>query len=143
MKDELYLRVAKKYLTRYYELNRHAKSGDCLFKDVASNLVAALKGGALELLEGNRDETTRETIKKGFVLGLRAVRDYFRMLEGSPEFFRDEMAGIKGHFPELLDKAYSLESRGEQIKLFGHAPNVHLHYVYLAKKRLEEIAGGN
>jgi len=102
MEDELYRKVAERYLEMYEtQFNPLVKYSCCNFRDIAANLVSGLRGLSKIIIK-ETDEETKRRMKKKFMLRLRGTKDYFKMLEEYPGFFEDEMSKFEGHFPDLL-----------------------------------------
>ena len=131
MRNELYELVAERYSQMYDALKVDAVDGS-VFSDVGSNLVAALEACAAFIKKGKEPSKW----KKSFGVSLRSARDYFRLLKSSKDFRQAEFNNAGGLFPDLHERASSLNSADEQTNLFGKSPAFYDHYVYLVKQRL-------
>jgi len=134
MRAELYSKIAEKYKQQYESFGEH--SGGSSFRD-SKNLVCDPEG-IRKVFEDESDEEKKYT-KKYFRRNIRALRDYFRLLDRFSEFREVEMnGGSEGYFPDLMSYAYSQEGVDEQEEIFGDAPCAKAHYILLAKKRFKE-----
>ena len=121
MRKELCRKVYDRYLQRYDEINAEVEDSYCRFRDIAANLLSC------KVLIGDKEG------RKFFLERIRALRDYFWLLEQHPEFKRNELSKLEGHFPEfgaaLSRPNFDFEKEGFSTYL--------THYVAYAKKKLE------
>jgi len=134
MKDELYVKVAKRYFDKFHKIiEENNPTGR--YMDISGNLVNILIGNAeiLNMLEENE----KREIKNIFVRSLKATRDYFNMLENFPEFRKAELHLRNGYFPELINYVYNSKNAKKERKKENYS-GVHIQYVFLAKDRLKK-----
>lgn len=137
MRNELYEKVAERYREKYKEIvDTTSHTIDGAFNDIARNLLEGLSA-ITYTFRLKLPEEREKLLKHFFVVNLKSIRDYFKLLEDFPEFKEEELFGNKGCFPDLREKIYSEEGRRESKELFGEAM-AHNHYVHLAKQRLRK-----
>ena len=122
MREEIYQQIYDRYLKKYWELHKEVKTNACRFTDIAANLL-----GCKINIKRNR---------KKFVEHIRALRDYFRLLDQYPKFKEDELSKLEGHFPEFGGAMNKLNFDYESEGFSGYLP----HYVAYSKRKLEDIA---
>ena len=126
MKAETYQKIYERYLDKYEVINKEVKTGFCRFRDIAANLLSCDI-----YISDNPDD------RKKFFVEIKALRDYFRLLDKYPEFREDELSKLEGHFPEFsatLNEAANFDYQAEGFS------NYLTHYVDYSKRRLEDIA---
>ena len=133
MRKEEYQRIYDIFWNKFEEFEQQIINSSCRFNDIAINLLGC--GYFIKTYE-KLDRRRKKTLVK-YLIGLR---DYFNLLEQYSEFRDAELSSNEGGFPELYKIVDTKEGRKEQKLLFGTSPARSVHYVYLCKRRLEDIA---
>lgn len=131
MKNELFQKVADKYMKKFQEMKEKYRPKSESWNDVAPNLITGLIGSLFGLR--NPDRNKRNCFRSNFINCMKALKTYFNLLEKYPEFKKAEFESKEGAYPDIFNYVYEVEG----INLIHNKQSTHERYVNLVKARLE------